>query len=276
MKAMAAQDLPERGPSGGAGWFLLGALACGLVAGMAAVRAVSAASRRVPVVVASQQVPPLSRIGSQAVALKQLPVAAVPPGALRTPAQAVGRFVQLGLAPGEVVTSSLLETAGTRSTMDVRLAGLEPTCQSPAEQAADCPEVEAVTIPLTADQGLAMVRPGDLVDVVGSYSVEGGTVAQVLAERVQVLSTMAEDGSAASMASPGSGWLVLALSPSAALRVELVAAAGHLSVLLHAAGAPVSPGPLGVLSLPQLAGVQTPGLPALAGQFPAVSGAGQQ
>jgi hypothetical protein len=91
---------------GGAVWWVLAAVLCALVAGSVAVRAVTAARRETPVVIARVDVPPLTRVTGGDVAVVEMPAAALPAGALRTSAAAVGHFTRMGLVPGEMLTAA--------------------------------------------------------------------------------------------------------------------------------------------------------------------------
>jgi hypothetical protein len=220
-----------------------------------AVSLVEAARHTVSVVVVRRLVPPWTAVATADVALEQLPAAALPArGVLRRPAAVVGRYTREGLVPGEVVTEDAL-TGGVpaETAYDLRLARLTHTSScTPAPPvtalpppgsviAHACPNLVAVSLPLDADQGYELVRTGDRVDVAATYTLQSGTVSQVVVADVPVLARVDGSGSP-SLAYPTaggtSGWLVLAVPPTQALRLELAASAGRLDIFLCAPGVP--------------------------------------
>jgi len=248
--ALGAPALEAGSRRSAAGWFLLVALGCGLAAATLAVRSVSAARREVDVVVARREVAPLTAIAGADIAVSAVPVAAVPPDALRSAVGLVGRFTRLGLAPGEVVTPEALGApAGGTSAADVRLAALAAACGSAASGAAPpakaagpaCADVVAEAVPLDADQGFSIVQPGDRVDIAAAYGLSAGTVAQVVVADAPVLDklggTAGPQPGLGAAAGATSGWLVLGLSPADALRVQLAEASGKIAVLVRPLGA---------------------------------------
>ena len=287
MSVMTAGGLAE-GRRGGALWFLLVALGCGLLAAWIAVRAVSAARREVPAVMVRHEVPPLGRIGPGDLVLAQVPAAAVPAGALRTLSAAQGRFTRMGLVPGEIVTSRALDGGvAAASAFDVRLGALAqaghcaPAAAGPPPATGPaCPRLVAMALPLTADQGFQMVNRGDTVDVVAGYSVRQGNVAQIVVADIPVIDKIANTqgsapaipGTVAAGLGAASGWLVVGVSPADALRLQLVQTSGKLAVLLEAPGAPAEPPGLDsrLLDTANLAGGSdaSPTPPAVAGVLP--------
>ena len=271
VKAVAAVALPDRQGRSGAWWFLGVALVCGLLAGLAATRAVRLATHEVWVVVAERPVAPLTRIGATAVRLAREPAAGLPPGALRAVSDAAGHFTTVGLVPGEVVVSAAVATtSGTTGTVEQRAAAWrEAAC--PARPGSEgCGGLVAMTVQVGTSEGFAMVRSGDRVDVVGSYDVGSGPVSQIVAQGVPVLDRL--QGAAGTQAGPagtgGSGWLVLGLTQAESLRVELLESSGHLAVLLRPLGSPAraAGGAAGVLSAAALAGISPPASAATSGQ----------
>lgn|GEM_PF-2070210 len=281
---------------GGAAWFLLLAILCGLVVAWLAMRAVSAARREVPVVMARREVPPLTRIRSGDVVVADVPAAALPPGALHAVAAAQGDFTRMGLVPGEIVTGAALEGGvTTASALDVRLAGLAETAlcprgtsaaPAPAAPAgagtvagsprggAGCLRLVAMSVPVSADQGFQMVHTGDTVDVVAGYGVRSGTVSQVVAADVPVLDRVAAGQGGVPGSGSASGWLVLGVSPGQALRLQLALTTGKLAVLLEPPGAPPEPPSLDarIMDTSGLAGGGGAAAPTVAGVLPGVGG----
>ena len=282
VSTMAAGPFPE-GRRASAAWLLLGALACGLAAGTVAVRSVAEARREQTVVVARRAVAPMSRVGASDVVLSRVPEAALPPGAERVLDGVVGQFTRAGLVPGEVVTDQALAgVASGASDAEVRLAALLVAQGCPPEKAAPapvpgsatassgCADWVAMTLPMGADQGFGIVRPGDRVDLVASYGLAQGTAAQVVVADVSVLDHVT-NAQAAPVAGPGpaapsfqSGWIVVAVTPAQALRLQLAEASGKVAVLLRPMGASAQdPGlEARVLTVPDLAGGISAGPPA--------------
>ncbi len=161
-------------------------------------------------------------------------------------------------------------------------SGVTPTsaaagaAQTPAKGDGACANANlvAMTLPVAADQGFAMVQRGDRVDLVASYSLAQGPAAQVIVADVPVLDRVgsAQSPGTAGSAAPQSGWLVLALTQRDALRVQLAEAAGKVAVLLRPLGAAAEDPQVTarVLTVPDLAaGSATPEAPPLtAGALP--------
>lgn len=275
MRAVAAVSLNDGKTRGGAGWFLLVAAACGLLAAVAATRVVKRATNEVPVVVADQDVAPLTRIPAGAVRVQRLPAAGLPAGALGSLQGVVGSFTRAGLVPGEVVAADALVAATTSpgSTIDERVTAWRAAA---CGQSGGCADWTAMTLPVGTDQGFSMVRQGDRVDVVASYTLSSGPVSQVVAQGLPVLQRLTNPDAQATSVSgtgPASGWLVLGVTQSQALRLELLEASGHLAVLLEPLGSGAAPrGTGGVLSEAALAGGAS--LPVDAGRLPAGLGNG--
>jgi hypothetical protein len=250
---------------------LLLAVACGLVAAVTATRLLGRATHAVDVVVADQLLPPLSRVPAGAVRLEAVSASALPPQALRSLGVVVGQFTRTGLVPGEVVSQAALASTGDKGTvLDARVSAWQATCGS----ASHCGSLVAMTLPVGPDQGFSMVRQGDRVDVVASYTLSGGPVAQVVAQGVPVLERLGGQNTQSALPTSGTGWLVLGVTESQALRLQLLEADGHLAILLRPLGSgPADAGSVGgVLSESALAGGA--GLPATAGTLPSGTGAG--
>ena len=282
---------------GGALWWVLAAVLCALVAGSVAVRAVTAARRETPVVIARADVPPLTRVTGGDVAVVEMPAAALPAGALRTSAAAVGHFTRMGLVPGEMLTAAALGGGVSRASgFDVRLARLAgvATCAKapavPAPTAAHgrtqtavggCRDLVAMALPASADQGFQLIRSGDRVDVAATYPLQRGTVAQIVAANVPVMARIGNaqgaaptiPGSQAAALGPSSGWLILGLPPATALRVHLAETAGKVAVFLQPPGAPAQPSSVtaNVVSPNSLATGAHPAVPSNAGTLPSTA-----
>ena len=297
MAAMGWTRSETRGT--GALWFVLVAVVCALVAAYVALALVRSVRRTVPVVVARRLVPPLAPVTAADVALADLPALALPPEAFRRPAAVVGAYTRMGLVPGEVVTATALSGGVQAATaFDVRLARLAdvaacrrggsgrgarvpPPAVPVGGQASvgpsGCRDLVAVSLPLSADQGYQLVRAGDVVDVAATYTLQSGTVSQVVAADVPVLYRV--NGSASGgvgfagqsgALGAGSGWLVLGVPPGQALRLQLAENTGRVDVFLRPPGAPAEPAALQreVVTTADLAGAVSSTPPSLAGQLP--------
>ena len=183
-------------------------LSAGLAAGSVAAGVSALAPAAAPttaVVVAAHDLTAGVPLGTGDLRTVDLPAAAVPSGALADPADAVGRLVPGPVREGEPLT-------------DVRLLGaglLEPG----SEVATPVRVAERATA--------ALVRAGDVVDVL-SAAPEGGAAAATVVTAVRVLSVpLAEDDL-------GEGaLLVVAATRSAAARLAAAAVTGRLSVVVH-------------------------------------------
>ncbi|AHH94119.1 SAF domain-containing protein [Kutzneria viridogrisea] len=121
-------------------------LAAALMAGYSALHG---REHAVPVLVAARDVAPGSTLHAEDLSVRELPAAAVPVGALRERAAAVGQVLAGAARPGEPIT-------------DVRLVGAENTRLSTGDAGS-----AAVPVRL-AEGGVAeLLRPGSRVDVIG-------------------------------------------------------------------------------------------------------------
>ncbi len=183
-------------------------LSAGLAAGSVATAVSALAPAAAPtgaVVVAARDLVPGVPLGSGDLRTVELPLGAVPSGALDDPAAAAGRLVPGPVRAGEPLT-------------DVRLLG-------PA-LLGDGPEV-ATPVRVAERATAALVAPGDVVDVL-SAAPEGGVAASTVVTSVRVLAVPLADDD------PGEGaLLVLAATRPAAARLAAAAVTGRLSVVVH-------------------------------------------
>src|SRR3954454_23448926 len=157
---------------------LLAAL-CAAVAVLAAVKAVAPdPPRTVAVWAAARDLSGGSPLSSHDVQAVALPVGAVPAGALRAGAAVVGRLLAGPMRRGEPLT-------------DVRL--LEPSLLT----ALPDPGLVAVPVRVADGSAAALVRPGDLVDVlaISDPATGGPPTASTLATGLRVLAVPAHDSS---------------------------------------------------------------------------------
>ena len=183
-------------------------LSAGLAAGSVATGVTAltpAAAPTTEVVVAARDLRAGVPLASADLRTLGLPTAAVPSGALRDPAAAVGRLVPGPVRAGEPLT-------------DVRLLGAGLLA----------PGSEVATPVLVAERAsAALVRAGDVVDVL-SAAPDGGEAAATVVTAVRVLSVpfVQDDAGEGAL-------LVVAATRSAAARLAAAAVTGRLSVVVH-------------------------------------------
>ena len=183
-------------------------LASGLAAGAVAAGLTTLAptpTPTTPVVAAARDVGGGAVLSADDLTVVAVPSGLAPAGALRDPALAVGRSPAGPVRQGEALT-------------DVRLlgSGLLP----------EGPEV-AAPVRVAEPAMSALVRAGDLVDVLAA-APEGGPAAATVVSAVRVLSVpLADDDT-------GEGaLLVVAATRAAAARLAAAAVTGRLSVVVH-------------------------------------------
>lgn len=190
-------------------------LAAGLLAGAAAfaLQALAPAPPRgVPVLVAAHDVPAGAALDNGDVRRVERPVGSVPSGALSVVGQAAGATVSSAVRSGEVITDARL--AGRSS-----LVGLAP-------------DVVAAPLRLADGQVAALLRPGELVDVLAAGA--DGAAGRLVASAVRVLAVPGRDRGAAALG-PGDGALILvATTSTTAARLAGSAVTDRLSVVIRA------------------------------------------
>lgn len=192
-------------------------LAVAIVAGVVAGGAYWATAQRAAIVVAARDLDADKTIAPEDVALRELPVDAVPVGALRTVADALGRVPRAPLWTGQILMAAGLgEAAGAFH------SGIVP----PSGQ-------RAIAIPVTAAQALGgALVPGAHVDVIAVPAIgraQAKQVTELVAANVTIVDVRGEGGGP--FVTPGSarasaigavdrlGSVVVAVPPSEALRI---------------------------------------------------------
>ncbi len=131
-----------------------------------------ASSAKIATVVATKDVKPGAVLRPEMVALKELPSAQVPPGALMTPAQAYGRVTTRALSPDMPLTQEMVVSAS---------AALGPAY-------ALSRNLRAVTFSADIVQGVAgYVKPGDHVDVIATFDKTTQASSKVILQDIEVL-----------------------------------------------------------------------------------------
>jgi len=205
-------------------WFVLAVL-FGLGAAFLVVTAMGAARQTEKVVVAAREILPERQVTSADLKVEDVPRAAVPQDAVRSPEQATGKWTRGLVLPGEVLRRGhLAEDSGVRGVMGAKLA------------AAGDPKIRAFAIPAESQTTVGgEVREGDRVDLLGVVNVSAQgqqlLLSKVLAAGVAVLKVAGESSDPLKPSSGGA--LVLAVSPELAEDLAYVLNAGKLYVLLN-------------------------------------------
>jgi len=146
-----------------------------------------------------------------------LPLAAVPAGALRAQARVIGRLVAAPMRRGEPLT-------------DVRL--LEPALLG-ALSSGDPAGADLVAVPVRVADGAttALVRPGDVVDLLAVADPAGGgaTTATALATGLRVLAVPAHDDSSGDSA----GLVVVASTRAQATTLAQASSTTRLGIAIE-------------------------------------------
>jgi len=171
-----------------------------------------AVGRPVAVVVAAETLARGTVLAEEALSLASVPSAFVPPGALRSVQDAVGRTLVADLAEGEAVTRTRIGTSG-------------------GPVAAQVPSgLRAFVVPSGMPAG--SVRPGDRVDVLATF---GGQrpYTETVATGLEVLSVLATDDAAFAASGAEVGpTLVLLVTPDAAERLAYAKAFADLAITI--------------------------------------------
>ncbi|MGH2683145.1 MAG: Flp pilus assembly protein CpaB [Actinomycetota bacterium] len=180
-----------------------------------------AAGPGVPVVVAARGLARGTVLDASSVRVGSMPERFLPPGALRTVEQAVGRLLSAEVAPGEVLTAARLAPPGGP------VASLVP------------PGLRAV--PVTAAIPSTAVLPGDRVDVLATFgpgAASGGPHAETVASEAEVLLVVERAG----FEEPaGATTVVLLVTPETAERLAYARALADLSLAIAPPASVVPP-----------------------------------
>lgn len=188
-------------------------LAAAALAGVLSGALYYAGAQRVTILVAARELQPTSRLGSADLATRQLPADAVPPGAMRDTAQAIGRYPRAPLAAGQLVLESSVADESA-----LFGSGLRPPTG-----------MRAMAVPVTASSALGgAIASGHRVDVIAipvSGRAPAGSRAELVAARAIVIDVRGESGRAllGEPGRPGSpdriGSIVIAVPASDELRL---------------------------------------------------------
>jgi len=199
------------------------ALVCAALGGASAHAYLSGAARAagggspVSVVVAATPIPRGATVNASELRTALIPTTFAPPNPIRSIARAAGRVALAGLATGEVVTDTRLARVRAGSVASLTPEGLR-----------------AFAVPVSLPP--ALVRPGDRVDVVATYTTGAAHTETVVASAQVLLVARASGGS--DLGVPGGGTsegaagttLVLLVSPDDEGRLAYATAFAKLSV----------------------------------------------
>lgn len=132
-------------------------------------RRIEAASAEVPIVVAQRDIPTGTVVESGMLGIRNVSKKAVPPGVATSPDMVVGKVVTRRIYAGDPVLITAVSLTN-------RLSQLIPIA------------MRAVTVALDPVSGVAgFIQPGDHVDVIATFNVDGGTLSKVVLQDVELL-----------------------------------------------------------------------------------------
>lgn len=215
-------------------WFLM-SLLLALLASIVGYNVLATAAKGVPVVVATQAVPPLQPIPEGAVTVQTRPASGLPTDAVRDISEVVGQYTRTGLVPGAIVQKAMLagKTEEGLGGVDAQLRTLTDESKS---------TLRAYPLELTAAQGYQMVQPGQKVDIFAHVKTNAGSGAGVLVSNVTVLAKidkgvggnmsgpLAGSGNKGDKSTAAEGVVVLALTPQDAARVTMARDLGTIAL----------------------------------------------
>lgn len=186
-------------------------LGAAVLAGLLSAVLYYASAQRVPVVVAARDLDTATALLDGDLVTRAFPADAVPAGAVRDTAAAVGRFLRAPMAAGQLVLAASLADEAA-----VFASGIAPPTG-----------MRAIALPVTAATALGgALVPGVRVDVI-AVPVSGKAPAargvELIASRSIVLDVRSENGQSLPGRSRGAldrlGSIVIAIAPSEELRV---------------------------------------------------------
>lgn len=228
---------------------IMGLLTAGLVY-LFLTRQAKAASRPTPAVVARENIPIGSIIDVDMVEVKELPRNEIPPDAATGPEMVIGRVAAVEIGRGQIVRISSI---APKSRLSQRIP------QS----------MRAVTVGIDPVTGVGgFLEPGDHVDVIGTFNVDGGTLTKVVLQDVLLLATGTQV--IADQVAPPSGQqpslpqaqptATLAVTPDQAQVLILAASKGKLTLALRRYGDQTRTGMAGITGR-AITGVVPPDVP---------------
>lgn len=185
-------------------------------------RQASAATKSMQVVVAQRLIPAGTILNFDMVALRSMRKNTVPSTAIQSLAMVAGKIAGVEIPAGQIVTSESLAEK-------TRLAQMIP------------PNMRAVTVSLMPVIGVGgFLKPGDHVDVIATFDVNGGTLTRTILQNALLLATgtdmlVADPGRAGSKPAKSEvqPTATLALSPMDAEKLILAESRGTLRIVLR-------------------------------------------
>lgn len=203
---------------------VMGLLTAGLVYLFVA-RQVRAASAPVPIVIARRDIPAGTVIDTDMLEIRRAPKNTLPPDAVLAPEMVVGKAAAMLISAGQTLTFA---TVAPKSRLSQQIP----------------PNMRAVTVGIDPVSGVGgFLAPGDRVDVMGTFNVDGGTLTKIVLQDVLLLATgtqaLVDQTGAAAGAQPGpqaQATATLAVDPEQAQMVTLAASKGKLTLALRRFG----------------------------------------
>lgn len=179
-----------------------------------------ASGKFVPVAVAKVRIPARQVINDQMVTFTEMPSNYVNPAALGSPGDVLGKISKSDIYPGEQIIKNKITNPNDPG------EGLAMLVE---------PGRRAMTVAVNDVTGVAgMLRPGDMVDVLGTVVVGKETLTSMIVQNIKILAVNRTTTSSSSdNKQPQTGTLTLSLNPSEAQQVTLASEKGTIRVLLR-------------------------------------------
>jgi pilus assembly protein CpaB len=170
----------------------------------------------VSVVIAARDLARGTTLDASMLEVGRVPAAFEPPGAMRTPTQALGRVLVGAAAAGEVITASRVSGPGTGP-----VAAVVP------------PGLRAVVVPAALPGDL--VRAGDRVDLLATFG-GGRPYTETVLTAAEIVRVLPASGAVAGVAGDDAASLILVVAPDDAERVAYAKTFAQLEVVIETGG----------------------------------------
>ncbi|HBV98143.1 MAG: pilus assembly protein CpaB [Peptococcaceae bacterium BICA1-7] len=178
-----------------------------------------ASGQFLPVAVARVNIPARQVISEQMVEFTQMPSNYANPASLGKPEDVVGKITRSDIYAGEQVLKNNIANSNDPG------EGLAMTVE---------PGRRGMTVAINDITGVAgLLRPGDQVDVLGTFLVENQTITSLVVQNIRVLAVNKSTSSVSDNKPAQTGTLTLSLSPVEAQQLTLAAEKGNIRVLLR-------------------------------------------
>ncbi|MFZ5646642.1 MAG: Flp pilus assembly protein CpaB [Bacillota bacterium] len=174
----------------------------------------------VKVAVAKVKIPARQVINDQMVEFTEMPSNYVNPAVLGNPGDVLGKIAKSDIYPGEQIIKNKI--AGANDPGEGLAMMVEPGRR-------------AMTVAVNDVTGVAgMLRPGDMVDVLGTVVVGKDTLTSLIVQNIKILAVnRVTNNSSSDNKQPQTGTLTLSLTPTEAQQVTLASEKGTIRVLLR-------------------------------------------